>query len=154
MEDCPVVDISKVGCEKAIHLALIEWGGFLVIGHGVDIELRSKMFEYASKFFNLPQKVKDSVHLKHGGAAWRGYMPYGGERSQSGTITDSKEGYVCFTIYVVFRVCHDANTMINKNISGCTWGRNIPNLTAMSLPNFQHGEGISSQTMSFQDFVN
>ena len=98
MEDCPVVDISKVGCEKAIHLALIEWGGFLVIGHGVDIELRSKMFEYASNFFNLPQKVKDSVHLKHGGAAWRGYMPYGGERSQSGTITDSKEGYVCYTI--------------------------------------------------------
>jgi len=92
MEDCPVIDISKAGCEKDIHQALIQWGGFLVIGHGVDIELGSKMFEYASKFFNLPQKVKDSVHLRHGGAAWRGYMPYGGERSQSGTITDSKEG--------------------------------------------------------------
>ena len=92
MGDCPIIDISVPGCEEQIHQALKEWGGFLVIGHGVDKQLQSQMFEFAEKFFCLPPEAKDRVHLRHGGAAWRGYMPFGGERSQSGQITDCKEG--------------------------------------------------------------
>ena len=92
MAECPVIDITKEGCEKEIHEALMEWGGFIVIGHGVEKDLQDAMFDYASRFFSLPLDVKNKIHLEHGGAAWRGYMPFGGERSQSGMITDCKEG--------------------------------------------------------------
>lgn len=70
----------------------MEWGGFLVVGHGVDRQLQDQMLDYARKFFLLPPEMKDRVHLRHGGAAWRGYMPFGGEMSQSGQVTDFKEG--------------------------------------------------------------
>ena len=96
----PVIDIREddsIGRTRAVialelRHALETWGGFLCVGHGVDAGLCERMFALSTQFFALPQDVKDVVHVQKGGAAWRGYMPYGGERSQNGTIEDFKEG--------------------------------------------------------------
>ena len=96
MQDCPIINISSQQTNEEIsakiHEALTTWGGFLCEGHGISQELCDKMFQYSQMFFSLPQKTKDSIHLSKGGAAWRGYMPYGGERSESGKVEDLKEG--------------------------------------------------------------
>ena len=68
------------------------FAGFLVVNHGLDDKLQKDMFSYAEKFFKLPIEIKERVHLHKGGAAWRGYMPFGGERSQAGQLVDCKEG--------------------------------------------------------------
>jgi isopenicillin N synthase-like dioxygenase len=44
-----------------------------------------------SKFFSLPLQKKELLHLKNGGWAWRGYMPWGGEGTKGST--DQKEGF-------------------------------------------------------------
>jgi len=44
-----------------------------------------------NKFFSLPLQKKEKLHLKEGGWAWRGYMPWGGEGTKGNT--DQKEGF-------------------------------------------------------------
>ena len=80
----PVIDISGPRAEVVADLddALRRWGGFVCVGHSLDNGLMKRMLEAAYAFFALPDDVKSKVDLVQGGggAAWRGYMPIGGER--------------------------------------------------------------------------
>jgi len=73
-----------------VYEACSTWGGFLVVGHGVSRELQDEVYGYAKRFFSLPLESKMALHVKHGGLAWRGYMPIGGERTHG--QLDHKEG--------------------------------------------------------------
>ena len=79
----PVIDISGPRAEVVADLddALRRWGGFVCVGHSLDNGLMKRMLEAAYAFFALPDDVKSKVDLVQGGggAAWRGYMPIGGE---------------------------------------------------------------------------
>jgi isopenicillin N synthase-like dioxygenase len=44
-----------------------------------------------NEFFSLSLQKKEELHLKNGGWAWRGYMPWGGEETKGST--DQKEGF-------------------------------------------------------------
>ena len=134
-EECPIINIEineAVGHGKKeiaaeIRKALETWGGFICEGHGVDGDLRQKIFELSKAFFELPQEVKDSVHLCKGGAAWRGYMPHGGERSENGKIEDLKEG--------LYLGEEHPSTHSYVIAQFPTWGKNI--LPDAELPEFR-----------------
>ena len=93
----PVIDISAPRAEVVPRLdaALRTWGAFVCVGHGVDAALLRRMQSQGSAFFALPEATKASVDLRLNGAAWRGYMPVGGERSESGAALDHKQGLYC-----------------------------------------------------------
>jgi isopenicillin N synthase-like dioxygenase len=66
--------------------------GFLqVVGHGIDPALRADLHLAAEQFFALPEEEKDRVAMRHGGRAWRGWFPHGGELTSG--VPDDKEGY-------------------------------------------------------------
>jgi isopenicillin N synthase-like dioxygenase len=44
----------------------------------------------AHQFFALPPEHKEVLHVRNGGRAWRGWMPFGGELTKG--RTDRKEG--------------------------------------------------------------
>ena len=117
----PVIDISGPRAQVVADLddALRGWGGFVCVGHSLDNALMKRMLEAAYAFFALPDHVKSKVDLVQGGggAAWRGYMPIGGERSVSGSIEDFKEGLYCGEE-------HDPKNP--RCLAGLpTWGQNV-----------------------------
>ena len=66
--------------------------GFLqIVGHGIPPELRSSLHRAAEQFFALDDAEKDAVAMRHGGRAWRGWFPLGGELTSG--VPDDKEGY-------------------------------------------------------------
>ena len=65
--------------------------GFLqVVGHGIDASLRSRLHDAAEQFFALAEEEKERVAMRHGGPAWRGWFPLGGELTSG--VPDDKEG--------------------------------------------------------------
>ncbi len=80
---------AAVGVE--IDAACRGYGFFGITGHGVDAEFIASMDRNARAFFALPDADKDAVAMRHGGSAWRGWFPLGGELT-SGT-PDQKEGF-------------------------------------------------------------
>ena len=44
----------------------------------------------ARSFFILPEADREAIAMRHGGAAWRGWFPIGGELTSS--VPDRKEG--------------------------------------------------------------
>lgn len=120
-----VIDISmdisgqRTQVVADIDGALRGWGGFVCVGHGIEDALMKRMRTTAYALFALPDEIKSKVDLVHGGAgaAWRGYMPIGGERSVSGSIEDFKEGLYCGEE-------HDPNNP--RCLAGLpTWGQNV-----------------------------
>ena len=94
----PAIDVSAlvrgetdalVGAE--IDRACRDTGFFLIEGHGVDPELLARLDAAAREFFALPTEVKEHVSMSHGGRAWRGWFPLGGELTSG--VPDGKEGY-------------------------------------------------------------
>jgi isopenicillin N synthase-like dioxygenase len=75
---------------RAIDSACREHGFFLVTGHGVDPALIERLDGLAREFFARPEEEKAAIAMTHGGIAWRGWFPVGGELT-SGT-PDRKEG--------------------------------------------------------------
>jgi len=65
-------------------------GFFYVIGHGVDEELQQRLERLARQFFALPHRDKAAIAMEHGGRAWRGWFPVGGELTSG--VPDRKEG--------------------------------------------------------------
>jgi len=93
----PVIDLAPWFCgdEEAraavaadVDGALRSVGFFLIIGHGVAEELRTRVREQARAFFALPPEVKQRYAVTVGG---RGWLPPGVE----GTVTppDMKESF-------------------------------------------------------------
>jgi isopenicillin N synthase-like dioxygenase len=65
-------------------------GFFYVAGHGVDPALERRLEADSAAFFARPLADKQRIAMSHGGAAWRGYFPLGGELTSG--QPDLKEG--------------------------------------------------------------
>ncbi|KAK6498726.1 hypothetical protein TWF481_011301 [Arthrobotrys musiformis] len=103
-ESIPVIDCSPLfnslewdsnECAAVIakiHAAFSTWGVFTLTGtNAIPPSLAEETRDVMNKFFELPLERKMALHLKDGGWAWRGYMPWGGEGTK-GNI-DQKEGF-------------------------------------------------------------
>ena len=96
--DIPVIDISAlVSGEKdrdevagRIGQACRDWGFFYIVGHGVDEHLQRRLEEVSQQFFAQDLETKLEIKMSHGGRAWRGYFPVGGELTSG--KPDLKEG--------------------------------------------------------------
>ena len=65
-------------------------GFFYIAGHGIDDALQAGLRDASRAFFVLPEAEKMRVQMLHGGRAWRGYFPVGGELTSG--RPDLKEG--------------------------------------------------------------
>jgi isopenicillin N synthase-like dioxygenase len=65
-------------------------GFFQVVGHEVSARTVATLAFQASAFFALPTSEKARIGMDHGGAAWRGWFPVGGELTSG--RPDDKEG--------------------------------------------------------------
>ena len=101
MVSLPLVDVSALldpgadlaSCARvgeAIDAACRDTGFFLVTGHGIDPALRDDLERMCREFFALPDAVKAEIAMAHGGIAWRGWFPVGGELTSG--QPDRKEG--------------------------------------------------------------
>ena len=96
--DIPVIDISALvsGNEDRrevagrIGQACHDWGFFYIVGHGVDENLQRRLEEVSQQFFAQDLETKLEIKMSHGGRAWRGYFPVGGELTSG--KPDLKEG--------------------------------------------------------------
>jgi isopenicillin N synthase-like dioxygenase len=97
MDGLPVIDVTplRLGTDPppvadAIDAACRETGFFFVTGHGVDPELCRRLDSLAREFFSLDDGEKSAIAMPHGGRAWRGWFPVGGELTSG--RPDMKEG--------------------------------------------------------------
>lgn len=65
-------------------------GFFYVSEYGVDRAIERGLERDSAAFFGLPLADKQRIAMAHGGAAWRGYFPVGGELTSG--APDLKEG--------------------------------------------------------------
>ena len=97
-DDLPLIDLGRRDGRLArpesvgatVDAACRTHGFFRVVGHGVDPRLRERMDGAARRFFALPHDEKARIAMAHGGAAWRGWFPLGGELTSG--RPDRKEG--------------------------------------------------------------
>ncbi|HEX2578730.1 MAG TPA: 2-oxoglutarate and iron-dependent oxygenase domain-containing protein [Aquihabitans sp.] len=100
MDALPVIDVGPL-VGPADHAAVARvadeidracrsTGFFLVTGHGVPREDLDRLDAAARAFFALPDPVKARIAMAHGGRAWRGWFPEGGELTAG--RPDHKEG--------------------------------------------------------------
>jgi isopenicillin N synthase-like dioxygenase len=81
---------DKRAVAGALDAACRECGFFYVVGHGVAEGLVRRLERLSREFFSLPLDVKMRIRMEHGGRAWRGYFPLGGELTSG--KPDWKEG--------------------------------------------------------------
>jgi isopenicillin N synthase-like dioxygenase len=94
----PRVDIASLltgpgddtAVAAAIDAACRDTGFFSIVGHGADPALRTQLDTLAREFFALDNTEKAEIAMAHGGRAWRGWFPVGGELTSG--IPDRKEG--------------------------------------------------------------
>ncbi len=95
----PIIDVAPLArSDRAarahtaaeIDAACCEFGFFAITGHGVDTALRHRLDALAREFFERPDADKAEIAMAHGGAAWRGWFPLGGELTSG--RADQKEG--------------------------------------------------------------
>jgi isopenicillin N synthase-like dioxygenase len=92
----PVIDVAPLLAGEPGHVpALIDAacrdvGFFYVTGHGVPAELQHRLDAAAREFFAQPEETKARIAMVHGGKAWRGFFPVGGELTDG--RPDLKEG--------------------------------------------------------------
>ncbi len=95
----PVVDIAPLvrgdaegtaRVAREIAAACRDSGFFYAVGHGVAPELMDAVMVASREFFALPLAQRMEIAMAHGGRAWRGYFPVGGELTSG--QPDRKEG--------------------------------------------------------------
>lgn len=86
MKDWAAVDRAA----SAIGAASAEFGFFYADGHGISDALFDRLEEVSHRFFALPDTEKAAIAMAHGGTAWRGWFPLGGELTSG--RPDRKEG--------------------------------------------------------------
>ncbi len=95
-ETLPIIDVAPLfgrdaprrrAVADAIGRACRDNGFFYATGHGVDA---ARLDAIAREFFALPEAEKMRIAMAHGGRAWRGYFPVGGELTSG--KPDRKEG--------------------------------------------------------------
>jgi isopenicillin N synthase-like dioxygenase len=94
----PIIDVSPSRrasepdvVAREIDTACRDTGFFSVVGHGVSAALQARVETLAREFFALPESEKAAVAMVHGGRAWRGWFPVGGELTSG--APDVKEGF-------------------------------------------------------------
>ena len=98
-ERLPVIDMSalfggdadgraRVGSE--IAQACEAHGFFYITGHGIEPDVLADLEAQSRRFCALPDAAKMAISMQHGGRAWRGYFPLGGELTSG--RPDLKEG--------------------------------------------------------------
>src|SRR5271168_1602211 len=99
VDTIPVVDVAPLfsngacGREAAareIAVACRRNGFFYAVGHGIDAGLIARLDAASRDFFALSEPEKLEIAMRHGGRAWRGYFPVGGELTSG--RPDIKEG--------------------------------------------------------------
>lgn len=97
MERLPIIDVSPDrrardadAIAAEIDVACRDTGFFYVVGHGVSTDLQSRVESLAREFFARPDEEKSAIAMSHGGRAWRGWFPVGGELTSG--VPDMKEG--------------------------------------------------------------
>jgi isopenicillin N synthase-like dioxygenase len=95
----PIVDVSSLlagepaGSARAareIGAACRDLGFFYAVGHGITSDKLKELEQASHRFFALPEAAKMKIAMAHGGRAWRGYFPVGGELTSG--RPDLKEG--------------------------------------------------------------
>jgi isopenicillin N synthase-like dioxygenase len=99
-QSLPVIDVaplllpadpsSRQRVADAIGEACRTHGFFYIEGHGICEGLQAALREASRAFFALPVEEKMRIRMLHGGRAWRGYFPVGGELTSG--RPDLKEG--------------------------------------------------------------
>jgi len=99
-ERLPVIDMSPLfdaspsearkQVARDIEKACRDTGFFYVSGHGVSDAVLARLEEESHRFFALPREAKEAIAMAHGGPAWRGWFPLGGELTSG--KPDRKEG--------------------------------------------------------------
>jgi isopenicillin N synthase-like dioxygenase len=96
--EVPEIDIASLrlggpaaaAVGAALDAACRQVGFFYVVGHGVDPALQDRLDVLARQFFGRPEAEKAEIAMVHGGRAWRGWFPVGGELTDG--VPDDKEG--------------------------------------------------------------
>jgi isopenicillin N synthase-like dioxygenase len=94
LESLPIVDVSAADRDAIAHEiddACRASGFFVVVGHDVSASLTARVESRAREFFALSDDEKREVAMPHGGRAWRGWFPVGGELTAG--VPDMKEGF-------------------------------------------------------------
>ncbi|MBL8382166.1 MAG: isopenicillin N synthase family oxygenase [Burkholderiales bacterium] len=100
-EAVPVIDLAgassaelanRLAVAGEVHRACRDIGFFYVANHGVDRALVAAQFDWARRFFALPQADKDAIALSRSPCN-RGYEPMGGQTLDADTPPDLKEGF-------------------------------------------------------------
>ncbi|MES2525501.1 MAG: 2OG-Fe(II) oxygenase family protein [Bdellovibrionota bacterium] len=88
----PLINLSQPDSETAAMIALAcqDHGFFCIQNHGISPDLQSRLDSLSREFFDLPLMIKNRIHMKLGGHAWRGFFALG-EELTSGK-PDLKEG--------------------------------------------------------------
>lgn len=96
----PVIDIAPLRAmddaaafrrtAEAIGAASADYGFFYADGHGIADALFERLETASHAFFALPEAEKAAIAMVHGGTAWRGWFPLGGELTSG--RPDRKEG--------------------------------------------------------------
>ena len=81
---------EQLAVARMIDEACRETGFFSIVGHGVDSGLRTRLESQSQHFFAFDDAEKSSIAMAHGGRAWRGWFPVGGELTSG--VPDQKEG--------------------------------------------------------------
>ncbi|MGH9232809.1 MAG: isopenicillin N synthase family dioxygenase [Acidimicrobiales bacterium] len=99
--DLPLIDVGPLrasppgtpACRAVaieIDRACRRFGFFRIVGHGLEPERLAELDRLARAFFALPEQHKARIAMEHGGTAWRGWFPLGGELTSG--RPDHKEG--------------------------------------------------------------
>lgn len=83
-------DAGRTSVAHQIEEACRRTGFFYVRNHGISDDLIAMLARASREFFALPEDVKLQISMAHGGRAWRGYFPVGGELTSG--RPDLKEG--------------------------------------------------------------
>jgi len=81
---------AMASAASAIDTACRTTGFFVAVGHGVPAGLADEVERLARQFFARPDDEKARIAMIHGGRAWRGWFPLGGELTSG--VADHKEG--------------------------------------------------------------
>jgi len=74
LKSVPVVDVGGAGAGAELVRALEEASSAIIVGHGVDLDLRAAMVDRSRAFFALPRAMKEDVRWP-GTGAWFGWQP-------------------------------------------------------------------------------
>jgi isopenicillin N synthase-like dioxygenase len=95
----PVIDVGPLlGRNEAARAAIAgqigeacrSLGFFYASGHAISLETLEQLDRASRSFFELPEAEKMKIAMAHGGRAWRGFFPVGGELTSG--KPDIKEG--------------------------------------------------------------